>query len=80
MGGLDPQSGLYFPLLPDNLVMEDILIQLGASVGLDEFLPDKNGKRPNSWQFYEKVFSSAANYIDSQFAGLVNFLTARSTK
>ncbi|MGO8881985.1 MAG: molybdopterin-dependent oxidoreductase [Desulfomonilaceae bacterium] len=70
VGGLDPQSGLYFPLLPDNLVMEDILIQLGASVGLDEFLPDKNGKRPNSWQFYEKVFSSAANYVDRQYAGL----------
>ena len=70
VGGLDPKSGLYFPLLPDNLIMEDILIQLGSSVGLKEFLPDKNGKGLNSWQFYEKVFSSAASYIDRQYYGL----------
>ena len=69
VGGFDPQSGLYFPLLPENLIMEDILIRLGGSVELKEFLPDKNGKGPNSWQFYAKVFSNAANYIDSQFSG-----------
>ncbi|MGC8602921.1 MAG: molybdopterin-dependent oxidoreductase [Desulfomonilaceae bacterium] len=68
VGGLDSQSGLYFPLLPDNLIMEDILIQIGASLGLNNFLPDKTGKRLNSWQFYEKVFSSAANYLDHQYS------------
>lgn len=70
VGGVDSESGRYFPVLPDNLIMEDILIRLGASVELPEFIPDQQGKLPNSWQFYQKAFSIAATYIDKQYGSL----------
>jgi anaerobic selenocysteine-containing dehydrogenase len=70
VGGIDSESGHYFPILPDNVIMEDILIRLGASVGLPQFIPDQQGKLPNSWQFYQKAFSIAATYIDKQYEGI----------
>ncbi|MCX5872474.1 MAG: molybdopterin-dependent oxidoreductase [Deltaproteobacteria bacterium] len=70
VGGIDSESGHYFPVLPDNVIMEDILIRLGASVGLPQFIPDQQGKLPNSWQFYQKAFSIAATYIDKQYEGI----------
>ena len=63
VGGLERQTGRYFPILPDNLIMEDIIIRLGAAVGLDHYLPDTKGNLPNSWQYYEKVFSAVAKYV-----------------
>lgn len=66
VGGFNSESGDYFPILPENSTMEDILIRLGASSGLPQFEPDNNGKRPNSWGFYRKVFSASANIFDQQ--------------
>jgi anaerobic selenocysteine-containing dehydrogenase len=66
VGGFSSKSGDYFPILPENLLMEDILIRLGASSGLPEFAMDNNGKRPNSWGFYSKVFAATAHLFDPQ--------------
>ncbi|MFH0959028.1 MAG: molybdopterin-dependent oxidoreductase [Pseudomonadota bacterium] len=66
VGGFSSESEDYFPILPENLIMEDILIRLGGSLRLSEFRPDNNGKRLNSWGFYNKVFSAAVDIFDQQ--------------
>ncbi|MGC8657504.1 MAG: molybdopterin-dependent oxidoreductase [Desulfomonilaceae bacterium] len=63
VGGLNHQNGRYFSILQDNLVMEDIVIRLGAALELRDYLPDPKGDLPNAWQFYEKIFSTATNYV-----------------
>jgi anaerobic selenocysteine-containing dehydrogenase len=67
VGGLDPESGRYFPIFSENLIMEDILIRLGSSLNLPKFAPDKNGRLPNSWQFYRKAFLASANHLNRKY-------------
>ncbi|MFA6221872.1 MAG: molybdopterin-dependent oxidoreductase [Desulfomonilaceae bacterium] len=67
VGGLEPESGRYFPIFSDNLIMEDILIRLGSSLNLPYSARDKDGRLPNSWQFYQKAFLAAANHIGRKY-------------
>lgn len=68
VGGFNPKTGDYFPILPGNLIMEDILTRLGASSGLSKFAAADNGKLPNAWGFYREVFSFASQKFNQRFS------------
>jgi anaerobic selenocysteine-containing dehydrogenase len=55
VGGFEPKTGRYFPILPDTMPMEDILIQLAVALGLPGYGPDAPGGVKNASDFYKQA-------------------------
>ena len=55
VGGLDPRTGRYFPILPQTRPMEDILIMIAASLGLPGFEQDAAKGIRTAFDFYRQA-------------------------
>lgn len=61
VGGSDKQNGAYFPILPETRIMEDILIGLGADLGLRGFEWDNSVRFKNAWNYYKMAITAAVD-------------------
>ncbi|MBI5249517.1 MAG: molybdopterin-dependent oxidoreductase [Desulfomonile tiedjei] len=59
VGGVDPKTGKYFPILPDIRIMEDIVAEIAGRLTLQGFEPpDKDAaKTQNASNYYKKLVS-----------------------
>ncbi len=74
VGNIDPKTGAYKPLVPTNMLMEDILIRLAKELRLPGFGDNAFGMgQPlnNAWDFYRRAIANIVrNDNDSRVPGL----------
>lgn len=63
VGGMDQRTGEYFPILPENRVLEDILISLGAHLGLKGFEAKNPDRLKNAREVYVRTIGAAASAL-----------------
>jgi anaerobic selenocysteine-containing dehydrogenase len=59
VGGVDPKTGQYFPILPETKIMEDIVTEIAGKLALPGFEPpDKaSGKTQSAENYHKKLIS-----------------------
>jgi len=74
VGNMDPKTGAYIPLIPTNMLMEDILIRMAKAMQLPGFGHDVFGiGKPldTAWDFYKRAIAGIVrNETGSEVPGL----------
>lgn len=67
VGAVDPNTGRYFPILPDTRIMEDIVSEMAGRLALPGFEPpDKEtAKTQNASNYYKRVVTVALDSLRS---------------
>jgi tetrathionate reductase subunit A len=58
VGGFDPKTGRYFPILPETKPMEDILIEMASTLKIPGFGANSANGLKNAWGYYEQAIAA----------------------
>ncbi len=64
VGKIDAKTGRYAGLLPEAMVMEDILSRLAAELELRGFEPDKDERPPTAQAFFRKALTAVLDAMN----------------
>jgi anaerobic selenocysteine-containing dehydrogenase len=68
VGGLDQKTGEYFPILPENKLLEDILIGMGAQLNLPGFEAENPARAKKARDVYARTIGAAAAALKSSLS------------
>lgn len=68
VGAVESKTGRYFPILPETMVMEDILVRLAAGLKIPGFGEQSPGGMKNAWAYHQQALRASLTAMKS--AGL----------
>lgn len=60
VGGFDPKTGQYFPILPETKLMEDILIEIQSALKIDTIGHNPFSAVKSAWWYYEETIRAVS--------------------